>query len=261
MPRGAVAGGKKAKKPSRTVAPNTDSENEYASELNAHTETEPEVESGTESEPETKVVIKKTKAKTKAKEDTSDESGHETVDIDVIMNDFKHKLDSSKKSIAETFNELFSQFKELQKEYIKYSKMVKKQTRKSKKREKTTKTVEQKLRPVYTNEMKEFIENNTHLEASEKKGGNLIYPEPKYDDDGNILFNNGLAMQLISAYIRVHNLQYDDQPKRIHIDNNLKKIFPNLVEQKDKSGKVIKEENCYFTTIMGEISKHFKKSE
>ena len=48
-----------------------------------------------------------------------------------------------------------------------------------------------------------------------------------------------------------NELQKYDDKKRIKMDVELSKLFPELTEQKDKKGKVTQEENCYFHTLMG----------
>ena len=66
------------------------------------------------------------------------------------------------------------------------------------------------------------------------------------------------CLKLVNAYVRQNELQKYDDKKRIKMDVELSKLFPELTEQKDKKGKVTQEENCYFHTLMGGINRHLK---
>jgi hypothetical protein len=41
------------------------------------------------------------------------------------------------------------------------------------------------------------------------------------------------------------------------MDSTLQHLFPELCSVKDKKGKVVQEENCYYNTLMKALSRHF----
>ena len=113
----------------------------------------------------------------------------------------------------------------------------------------------QQLKPVYTSTMKSFFENNHQLKD---RNGNVICEKLAYDSE-NILVSRDQALKLVNAYIREHELQqYPENKRRIKMDTTLKQLFPELVEEK-QGKKVVREENCYYHTLMGAIARHFRQ--
>ena len=116
-----------------------------------------------------------------------------------------------------------------------------------------------KLVPIKTTEFRTFIEKN--YQQLNDKDGNQILGTLNYDDsDGSLLLSRKSALQIVTAYVKHHNLQQYEDKKRIKMDATLKKLFPDNAERKEKDGSVV-EENFYFYSIMGALSRHFNKEE
>lgn len=117
-------------------------------------------------------------------------------------------------------------------------------------------------KPIYTAEMRAFIEKYHMLKDNE---GNVIYENLQYtsnDEDKLLMASRDHVLKLATSYIRENGLKkYPDNKRRIMMDNELKAIYPTLCEQKDASGKVVREENCYYSTLMAANSRHFKDTE
>jgi hypothetical protein len=111
----------------------------------------------------------------------------------------------------------------------------------------------QQLKPVYTAEMKSFFENNKSLNDND---GVLIVDNLTYDSE-HLLVSRKQALKLVTSYIKNHNLQDSSNKRRINMDTTLQHLFPELCAVKDKKGKVIQEENCYYNTLMKALSRHF----
>ena len=111
----------------------------------------------------------------------------------------------------------------------------------------------QQLKPVYTSEMRSFFENNQSLTDGD---GNAIVEGLTYDSD-NLLVSRKQALKLVTSYIRAHTLQDQTNKRRINMDKTLQALFPELCAVKDKKGKVVQEENCYYNTLMKALSRHF----
>jgi hypothetical protein len=111
----------------------------------------------------------------------------------------------------------------------------------------------QQLKPVYTAEMKSFFENNKTLNDND---GVLIVENLTYDSD-HLLVSRKQALKLVTSYIKTHNLQDSSNKRRINMDTTLQHLFPELCAVKDKKGKVVQEENCYYNTLMKALSRHF----
>lgn len=111
----------------------------------------------------------------------------------------------------------------------------------------------QQLKPVYTSEMRSFFENNQSLTDGD---GNTIVDGLTYDSD-NLLVSRKQALKLVTSYIRAHSLQDQTNKRRINMDTTLQALFPELCAVKDKKGKVVQEENCYYNTLMKALSRHF----
>jgi len=111
----------------------------------------------------------------------------------------------------------------------------------------------QQLKPVYTLEMKQFFENNKTLNDND---GALIVDNLTYDSE-HLLVSRKQALKLVTSYIKHHNLQDSSNKRRINMDTTLQHLFPELCAVKDKKGKVIQEENCYYNTLMKALSRHF----
>ena len=111
----------------------------------------------------------------------------------------------------------------------------------------------QQLKPVYTAEMKAFFENNKSLNDND---GVLIVDNLTYDSE-HLLVSRKQALKLVTSYIKNQNLQDSSNKRRINMDTTLQHLFPELCTVKDKKGKVVKEENCYYNTLMKALSRHF----
>ena len=113
----------------------------------------------------------------------------------------------------------------------------------------------QQLKPVYTSTMKKFFEENHQLKD---RNGNVICENLTYDSE-NLLVSRDQALKLVNAYIREHDLQqYPENKRRIKMNATLSELFPELAEQK-QGKKVVREENCYYHTLMGAIARHFRQ--
>ena len=115
-----------------------------------------------------------------------------------------------------------------------------------------------KFQPVYTKEFTTFIEQNH--QTLNNKAGEQILTSLSYDEDGRLLISRENCLRLVNSYVRQSDLQQYEDKKRIKMDDTLSGLFPELAEQK-KGSKVIQEENCYFHTLMGGISRHLKNPE
>lgn len=111
----------------------------------------------------------------------------------------------------------------------------------------------QQLKPVYTAEMKSFFENNKSLNDND---GVLIVDNLTYDSE-HLLVSRKQALKLVTSYIKNQNLQDSSNKRRINMDSTLQHLFPELCSVKDKKGKVVQEENCYYNTLMKALSRHF----
>ena len=111
----------------------------------------------------------------------------------------------------------------------------------------------QQLKPVYTAEMKSFFENNKSLNDND---GVLIVDNLTYDSE-HLLVSRKQALKLVTSYIKTQNLQDSSNKRRINMDTTLQHLFPELCSVKDKKGKVVQEENCYYNTLMKALSRHF----
>jgi chromatin remodeling complex protein RSC6 len=111
----------------------------------------------------------------------------------------------------------------------------------------------QQLKPVYTAEMKAFFENNKNLNDND---GVLIVDNLTYDSE-HLLVSRKQALKLVTSYIKNQNLQDSSNKRRINMDTTLQHLFPELCTVKDKKGKVVQEENCYYNTLMKALSRHF----
>ena len=116
----------------------------------------------------------------------------------------------------------------------------------------------QTLKPVFSQEMKSFIEKHHTLQD---RKGNVIYEQLQYDSDNQLLASRDHVLKLVTSYVRVNELQKYENKKRIMMDAELTTLFPTLAERKDKSGKVVQEENCYYHTLMKAFSRHFKSAD
>ena len=112
-----------------------------------------------------------------------------------------------------------------------------------------------KLQPVFTSEFTTFIEQN--YQTLNNKSDEQILDSLSYSDSGQLLVSRENCLRLVNSYVRQTSLQQYDDKKRIKMDETLQGLFPELAEVK-KGTKVIQEENCYFHTLMGGISRHLK---
>jgi hypothetical protein len=112
---------------------------------------------------------------------------------------------------------------------------------------------------VVTSDFRQFIEKN--YQQIKDDDDNQIISELKYDDsDGSLVISRKKAHKFVNAYIKLHKLKYEDNGRRIRMDKTLQKLFPDYAEKKEK-GTVVKEENFFFTSVMGAISAHLEKKE
>ena len=88
-----------------------------------------------------------------------------------------------------------------------------------------------KLQPVYTSEFRLFVESQ-HQSLNDRKG-DIILETLDYDDEGNLLISRENCLKLVNAYVRQNELQKYDDKKRIKMDVELSKLFPELAEKKE----------------------------
>jgi len=160
----------------------------------------------------------------------------------------------------EIAKKLDKEVKNMKKQVIAKNKRLAKLESKSKKSKKRSgENVLAKPQPIYTEVFQQFIEKN-HSNLTDKNG-DIIMSELSYNDEGRLMVSRSDCLKLVNAYVRMNNLQYPDQKKRIKMDSTMKRLFPDLAEKKDKKGKVIEEENCYYHSLMQGISPHLKAPE
>ena len=111
---------------------------------------------------------------------------------------------------------------------------------------------------VSTSDFRQFIEK--HYQQIKDSEDKQILNELKYDTDGSLVISRKKAHQFVNAYVKLHKLKYEDNGRRIRMDKTLQKLFPDYAEKKEK-GVVLKEENFFFTSVMGAISSHLEKKE
>jgi hypothetical protein len=111
---------------------------------------------------------------------------------------------------------------------------------------------------VSTSDFRQFIEK--HYQQIKDSDDKQILNELKYDTDGSLVISRKKAHQFVNAYVKLHKLKYEDNGRRIRMDKTLQKLFPDYAEKKEKS-TVVKEENFFFTSVMGAISAHLEKKE
>ena len=111
---------------------------------------------------------------------------------------------------------------------------------------------------VSTSEFRQFAEK--HYQQIKDSDDKQILNELKYDTDGSLVISRKKAHQFVNAYVKLHKLKYEDNGRRIRMDKTLQKLFPDYAEKKEK-GTVVKEENFFFTSVMGAISSHLEKKE
>jgi hypothetical protein len=111
----------------------------------------------------------------------------------------------------------------------------------------------QQLKPVYTAEMKSFFE--AHKDLTDNDNATIV-ENLTYDSD-HLLVSRKQALKLVTSYIRSHKLQDATNKRKINMDATLQSLFPELCAVKDKKGKVVQEENCFYNTLMKALSRHF----
>ena len=111
----------------------------------------------------------------------------------------------------------------------------------------------QQLKPVYTAEMKSFFE--AHKDLTDNDNAPIV-ENLTYDSD-HLLVSRKQALKLVTSYIRNHKLQDATNKRKINMDSTLQGLFPELCSVKDKKGKVVQEENCFYNTLMKALSRHF----
>jgi hypothetical protein len=111
----------------------------------------------------------------------------------------------------------------------------------------------QQLKPVYTAEMKSFFE--AHKDLTDNDNAPIV-ENLTYDSD-HLLVSRKQALKLVTSYIRSHKLQDATNKRKINMDATLQSLFPELCSVKDKKGKVVQEENCFYNTLMKALSRHF----
>jgi hypothetical protein len=111
----------------------------------------------------------------------------------------------------------------------------------------------QQLKPVYTAEMKSFFE--AHKDLTDNDNAPIV-ENLTYDSD-HLLVSRKQALKLVTSYIRSHKLQDATNKRKINMDTTLQSLFPELCSVKDKKGKVVQEENCFYNTLMKALSRHF----
>ena len=193
---------------------------------------------------------------------TEDETDAEvaTEDENSVEFMFKRCLQMGK-ALSEDITAYQQYVKKLHKAYTQEQKRTAKMSQKSaggKKKRSGTNGLD-KLIPIQTPDFQGFVEKN--YQNLKDKDGNQIITELAYDGENALLISRKSALKIITAYVKANNMQKYDDKKRIAMDATLKKLFPDHAEKKDKSGKVIKEEEFFFYSIMGALSKHLKKDD
>ena len=144
--------------------------------------------------------------------------------------------------------------REYQSEKNRFTKAMNKKGGKEKKKRNGSTGLD-KMQKINTPEFRQFIEKN--YQQLNDKDGNQVITDLTYDDeDGSLKISRKQALKFVTAYVKHHELQQYEDKKRIKMDKTLQKLFPENVEKKDKSGKVIQEENFYFVSIMGALTPH-----
>lgn len=146
--------------------------------------------------------------------------------------------------------------REYQLEKKRMEKAMNKKGGKEKKKRNGSTGLDKELR-VKTSEFRQFVEKN--YQQLNDKDGNQVITELSYNDGGDLMISRKKALQFVTAYVKHHELQQYEDKKRIKMDKTLQKLFPDHAEQKDK-GKVTKEENFSFVSIMGALSPHLSSS-
>lgn len=156
--------------------------------------------------------------------------------------------------VNKTTRSMTSAIKKIEKELNKHD--IKKEKNKNSKGSNGNKALKT-LRPIYTTEMTSFFQDNLALTD---KHDEIICEQLTYESDGTLLVSRDQVLKMVTSYIRQNKLQKYEDKRRIKMDSTLKELFPELAEV--KSGKKItQEENCYYSTLMGAISRHFKAKE
>ena len=146
--------------------------------------------------------------------------------------------------------------REYQLEKKRMEKAMSKKGGKEKKKRNGSTGLDKELR-VKTSEFRQFVEKN--YQQLNDKDGNQVITELSYNDGGDLMISRKKALKFVTAYVKHHELQQYEDKKRIKMDKTLQKLFPDNAEQKDK-GKVTKEENFAFVSIMGALSPHLSSS-
>jgi len=192
-------------------------------------------------------------------EAVSEEAAEENVEEESIDKKLL-RIMAQQLNIKKAIDDLMQDSKKLYKQYQAEQKKVQKQLQKSTatKKQRTGPNGLDKLVPVKTAEFKNFIEKN--YQQLNDKDGNPILSTLSYDDNHNLLLSRKSALQIVTAYVKHHDLQKYEDRKRIKMDKVLQKLFPDCAERKDENGNPV-EENFYFYSIMGALSPHFSKDE
>ena len=157
---------------------------------------------------------------------------------------------STLSSLKEKIRDVSIMAKQTDKRYKKLSK-----TKRSKPKNNSNSGLQQ-LKPIYTQEMREFVENHRNLTD---KHNNVIFEGDLSYDSEHLLISRNQALKLVNAYVRVNKLQDSEQKRKINMDKTMNRLFPELSAVKDKKGKVTQEENCYYQSLMGAIARHFRE--
>jgi hypothetical protein len=196
------------------------------------------------------VKIEKKMIETDSEIETNEKEEVNTVDA--LIAGLAKKVDAMKELALRSQQD----FKKLNREILIERKKYEKGGKKEKKVRNGTTGLDNELK-VSSSEFRSFIERYHDLLTDADK--NKIVSELKYDSDGSLVISRKKAHQFVNAYVKHNNLQDKENGRKIHMDKTLKTLFPDNAEKKEK-GVVVKEENFFFTSVMGAISRHLVSS-
>jgi len=174
-----------------------------------------------------------------------------------ILNQKKEEMKYAEemyKTTRRLYKELCILAKQVEKNY---NKMVEKNSRK---KNRSSKNAEQQtLKPIVTQAMTKFIQDNKDLKD---KHGDPIFTGDIPSDNEHILCSRKDVIRLVNSYVREKGLQNSEKEKGngtiINLDDTLCSIFPEYAPKKDKKGKVTQPaEQFTYQKIMKGISQHF----
>lgn len=225
--------------------------------------------------PKKKKEVKKLAPIEQAEEDTSVEAGEgevvESEETATEGTDSTPNLESMmKKNIRDTqilmkaMQKLHNDAKKNYRLYLidkrKYDKLESKKAIKGLKKKRSGQSGLDKVLPIQTKDFTTFVER--HWQQLNDKDQTPILTELQYDTegDGSLLLSRKTALRLVTSYVKLNDLQNPENKRKIRMNKELIKLFPDFSEKKE-GGKVVREENFEFTSIMKGLSRHFRVNE